>query len=148
MIKDKEKAKNFIIYVIIGSLGGILEIVLFTMLRDYLHIHYIISNLISFSTTVILLYFLNGIFVFKSNVKNLKSFVVFFISRIFGFFLDSFVLTICLKGFGLNSALSKFISSISTTIVNYNVGKRIFKNFIRSEKRRNNRSYKKNEGRN
>ena len=128
MIKDKEKAKNFIIYVIIGSLGGILEIVLFTMLRDYLHIHYIISNLISFSTTVILLYFLNGIFVFKSNVKILKSFVIFFVSRIFGFFLDSFVLTICLKGFGLNSALSKFISSISTTIVNYNVGKRIFKN--------------------
>ena len=127
MIKDKEKAKNFIIYVIIGSLGGILEIVLFTMLRDYLHIHYIISNLISFSTTVILLYFLNGIFVFKSDVKNIKNFVMFFISRIFGFFLDSFVLTICLKGFGLNSALSKFISSISTTIVNYNVGKRIFK---------------------
>ena len=128
MIKDKEKAKNFIIYVIIGSLGGILEIVLFTMLRHYLHIHYIISNLISFSTTVILLYFLNGIFVFKSDVKNIKNFVMFFISRIFGFFLDSFVLTICLKGFGLNSALSKFISSISTTIVNYNVGKRIFKN--------------------
>ena len=72
MIKDKDKAKNFIIYVIIGSLGGILEIVLFTMLRDYLHIHYIISNLISFSTTVILLYFLNGIFVFKSDVKNIK----------------------------------------------------------------------------
>ena len=128
MIKDKEKAKNFIIYVIIGSLGGILEIVLFTMLRDYLHIHYIISNLISFSTTVILLYFLNGIFVFKSDVKNIKNFVMFFISRIFGFFLASFVLTICLKGFGLSSALSKFISSISTTIVNYNVGKRIFKN--------------------
>ena len=128
MIKDKEKVKNFIIYVIIGSLGGILEIVLFTMLRDYLHIHYIISNLISFSTTVILLYFLNGIFVFKSDVKNIKNFVMFFISRIFGFFLDSFVLTICLKGFGLSSALSKFISSISTTIVNYNVGKRIFKN--------------------
>lgn len=128
MIKDNEKTKNFIIYVIIGSLGGILEIVLFTMLRDYLHIHFIISNLISFSTTVILLYFLNGIYVFKSNVKNLKSFVIFFVSRIFGFFLDSFVLTICLKGFGLSSPLSKFISSISTTIVNYNVGKRIFKN--------------------
>ena len=128
MIKDKEKAKNFIIYVIIGSLGGILEIVLFTMLRDYLHIHYIISNLISFSTTVILLYFLNGIFVFKSNVKNLKSFVIFFVSRIFGFFLDSSVLTICIKIFRFSSPISKFISSISTTIVNYNVGKRIFKN--------------------
>lgn len=128
MIKNKDKTLNFIIYVIMGSFGGVLEIVLFTLLRDYLHIHYIISNLISFSITVVLLYFLYGIFVFKSDVKKIRNFVMFFVSRIFGFFLDSFVLTICLKVFGLSSALSKFISSISTTIVNYNVGKRIFKN--------------------
>lgn len=129
MIKNKGNSKNFIIYIIVGAFGGVLEIVLFILLRDYLHIHYMISNLISFSASVILLYFLYGIFVFKSDVKNIKNFVIFFVSRILGFFLDSFVLTICLKVLGLSSALSKIISSISTTIINYNVGKWIFKNW-------------------
>lgn len=53
---------------------------------------------------------------------------MFFASRTIGFVIDSIVLTICLKIFMFPIMISKFISSSSTTYINYCVGKFIFNN--------------------
>lgn len=54
--------------------------------------------------------------------------IIFFASRIAGLVIDSIVLTVCLKIFLFPSMISKFISTSSTTYINYCVGKFIFKN--------------------
>lgn len=118
--------KSYLSYALIGTLVGLFEIAFFSLLYDWFHVYYLISNLITFFVTVVMLYFLNGMFVYKTQSFSRKKFFVFFISRVFGFILDSTVLYLCLNVFVLNSLLSKFISSSSTTVINYFVGKKIF----------------------
>ncbi len=121
-------SKQYLKYCIVGTIGGIIELVLFYFLDDRIQINYLIANVITFVVTVIILYFLNKKFVYKAENKDNVGFIMFFISRIAGLVIDSIVLTVCLKIFMFPSLISKFISSSSTTYINYCVGKFIFNN--------------------
>ena len=65
---------------------------------------------------------------YKAENMDNVGFIMFFVSRIAGFVIDSIVLTVSLKIFMFPSLISKFISSSSTTYINYRVGKFIFIN--------------------
>ena len=121
-------SKQYLKYCIVGTIGGIIELVLFYFLDDRIQINYLIANVITFVVTVIILYFLNKKFVYKAENKDNVGFIIFFIRRIAGLVIDSIVLTVCLKIFMFPSLISKFISSSSTTYINYCVGKFIFNN--------------------
>lgn len=121
-------SKQYLKYCIVGTIGGIIELVLFYFLDDRIQINYLIANVITFVVTVTILYFLNKKFVYKAENKDNVGFIMFFISRIAGLVIDSIVLTVCLKIFMFPSLISKFISSSSTTYINYCVGKFIFNN--------------------
>lgn len=138
-------AKKFIRYIIFGTLGGIFEILLFDVLYMFNHsnIWVVISNVISFSSSVILLYFVNNKYVYRTTNRDKKSkrktLILFIITRIFGLFIDMSVLFLCLKYFTWSNILpselfgldfiglsSKFIATISTTVANYFIGIYIF----------------------
>lgn len=112
----------------VGTIGGIIELALFYFLNDRIQINYLIANVITFVVTVTILYFLNKKFVYKAENKDNVGFIMFFVSRIAGLVIDSIVLTVCLKILMFPSLISKFISSSSTTYINYCVGKFIFNN--------------------
>lgn len=121
-------SKQYLKYCIVGTIGGIIELVLFYFLDVRIQINYLIANVVTFVVTVTILYFLNKKFVYKAENKNNVGFIMFFVSRIAGLVIDSIVLTVCLKIFMFPSLISKFISSSSTTYINYCVGKFIFNN--------------------
>ena len=93
-----------------------------------LNINYLVANVVTFVVTVTLLYYLNKKFVYEADNNDNVGFIVFFVSRIAGLVIDSFVLTACLKIFMFPSIISKFISSSSTTYINYCVSRFIFNN--------------------
>ena len=121
-------SKQYLKYCIVGTIGGTIELALFYFLNDILHINYLLANVVTFIVTVTILYFLNKKFVYEADNNDNVGFVMFFASRIAGFVIGSIVLTICLKIFMFPSMISKFISSSSTTYINYCVGKFIFDN--------------------
>ena len=121
-------SKQYLKYCIVGTIGGTIELALFYFLNDILHINYLLANVVTFIVTVTILYFLNKKFVYEADNNDNVGFVMFFVSRIAGLVIDSIVLTICLKIFMFPSMISKFISSSSTTYINYCVGKFIFNN--------------------
>ena len=121
-------SKQYLKYCIVGTIGGTIELALFYFLNDILHINYLLANVVTFIATVTILYFLNKKFVYEADNNDNVGFVMFFASRIIGLVIDSIVLTICLKIFMFPSMISKFISSSSTTYINYCVGKFIFNN--------------------
>lgn len=121
-------SKQYLKYCIVGTIGGTIELTLFYFLNDILHINYLLANVVTFIVTVTILYFLNKKFVYEADYNDNVGFVMFFVSRTIGFVIDSIVLTICLKIFMFPSMISKFISSSSTTYINYCVGKFIFNN--------------------
>ena len=119
-------SKQYLKYCIVGTIGGTIELALFYFLNDVLHINYLVANIVTFIVTVTILYFLNKKFVYEADNNDNLGFVMFFVSRIAGLVIDSIVLTVCLKIFMFPSIISKFISSSSTTYINYCVGKFIF----------------------
>ncbi len=121
-------SKQYLKYCIVGTIGGTIELALFYFLNDVLQINYLVANIVTFIVTVTILYFLNKKFVYEADNNDNVGFVMFFVSRIAGLVIDSIVLTVCLKIFMIPSIISKFISSSSTTYINYCVGKFIFSN--------------------
>ena len=121
-------SEQYLKYCIVGTIGGTIELALFYFLNDILHINYLLANVVTFIITVTILYFLNKKFVYEADNNDNVGFVMFFASRTIGLVIDSIVLTICLKIFMFPSMISKFISSSSTTYINYCVGKFIFNN--------------------
>lgn len=119
-------SKQYLKYCIVGTIGGTIELALFYFLNDVLQINYLVANIVTFIVTVTILYFLNKKFVYEADNNDNVGFVMFFVSRIAGLVIDSIVLTVCLKIFMFPSIISKFISSSSTTYINYCVGKFIF----------------------
>lgn len=125
------KNTRFIKYTIFASTIAILEVITFTIFYSLLKIDLLISNTLSFIISVFLLYFVNSKYVFKTNFKStkakIKRFYLFLGTRVIGLFLDSLVLYILVEYIGMCSFPSKIISGISTTLINYMVGKYVFK---------------------
>lgn len=125
------KNTRFIKYTIFASTIAILEVITFTIFYSLLKIDLLISNTLSFIISVFLLYFVNSKYVFKTNFKStktkIKRFYLFLGTRVIGLFLDSLVLYILVEYIRLCSFPSKIISGISTTLINYMVGKYVFK---------------------
>lgn len=127
----RKRYKRFIKYCIYGLIGGIMEILLFYMLYELIGINYIISNIVSFFTSVITLYYLNKKYVYNtifiSSKQKRNKFLMFIITRTFSLIIDTIILSICLKVLFVPSIISKIIAASSTAVINFLVGESIFK---------------------
>ena len=144
--KYLNKNERFIRYTIFASSIAILEVITFMLFHSVLKINILIANTMSFLISVVLLYFANIKFVFKTVIKKnekdnkttnnyeyktrkakIKRFYLFLGTRVAGLFMDSLVLYMLIEYAELASFPSKMISGISTTLINYIIGKYVFK---------------------
>ena len=123
--------KRFIKYCIYATSVSIIEILVFTLLNDTFNISILLSNIISFMVYIFLSYYANSKYVYKkifvSKKELFNNFIIYFISRLFGLLIDTIILYILIDKLLLSSFISKMISSLSTTLINYVIGKYIFK---------------------
>lgn len=83
-----------------------------------------IANIICWITGVAFAYVTNRKFVFKSKEKNIiKEAAQFSASRLSTLFLDMAVMFIMVTLMGINDGISKIVSSVLVTIVNYLISK-------------------------
>lgn len=126
----RKNNNRFIKYCIFGSLISILEIILFYALNKYLNIYALVSNVIAFMVSVTLSYYANSRYVFRitfvSKKAKIERYVLFLSTRIFGLFIDSSILYLLLN-VSCPKLIAKTISCVSTVIVNYIIGKKVFK---------------------
>ena len=122
--KYLNKNERFIRYTIFASSIAILEVITFTIFHSMLKIDLLIANTMSFLISVVLLYFANIKFVFKTVFKTrkakIKRFYLFLGTRVAGLYM-------LVDYAELSSFPSKIISGISTTLINYVIGKYVFK---------------------
>ena len=131
MLIKKLKKKRFIKYCLYATSVSIIEILVFTLLNDTFNISILLSNIISFMVYIFLSYYANSKYVYKklfvSKKELFNNFIIYFISRLFGLLIDTTILYILIDKLLLSSFISKMISSLSTTLINYVIGKYIFK---------------------
>lgn len=109
--KYLNKNERFIRYTIFASSIAILEVITFMLFHSVLKINILIANTMSFLISVVLLYFANIKFVFKTVFKTrkakIKRFYLFLGTRVAGLFMDSLVLYMLIEYAELASFPSK-----------------------------------------
>lgn len=123
--------KQFVKYCFYGTMAGIIEIVLFTILYNFVKLPLFISNTFAFIVAVLFSYYVNSKYVFKRTFltkrKAIRQFNTFILSRIAGIFFDSAILYFCIHFIMMPNLIAKIISCTSTALINYLIGKHIFK---------------------
>lgn len=138
------KIKNFIykfktefLYLIFGVLTTVLNIVCYYLLYNYANLTNILSTVVAWLISVVFAFFTNKKIVFDSKkvgiYAKLKEFIFFIMSRILTGMLDVGIMFVAIDIYNLSSLLWKILSNIIVIILNYILGKLIFKNIKKED---------------
>ena len=116
------KYKEIINYLIAGFLTLIVSISSYALLTKILHIHYIISNIVSWIIAVLFAYYVNRKFVFGSTStkkEKTKEIINFFKYRILSLIIETILIYLLVDIISINDLVSKVIVQIIVIILNY-----------------------------
>lgn len=116
---------SFVKYALVGVVGLVVDMGLFYVFYEILHINYILSNIMSSSLAVVNNFILNSIFTFKVKDKLLYRFISFFSIALAGMALSSAMLAVMIDGLQLNSMVAKAISVFFVALIQYYVNKKL-----------------------
>lgn len=116
-------------FFVVGGLSFVVDFVVYAVLCNVLHVHYIIAGIAGFSISVIFNYLLSMKFVFVSrdDMPKDKEFVIFVVLSLIGMGLNSLILYLCidimyaywmwLKGILDIETMNLFAKIVATAIV-------------------------------
>lgn len=124
------KYKKILSYIFFAVITSIVNVSIYILCYHCVISNIIISNIVAYSCSIILSFFLNKNIVFKDNKgKILKQFIAYLALKMFSLFIDSCALILLYDYLHMNNFISKLIANASTTISNYFLNKcYIFKN--------------------
>lgn len=134
MINIYKKNKEIINYLIFGVLTTVVSFVVYFIFAKVFKIDEIISNVISWFFSVLFAFVTNKLYVFESKETGkktlLKEIISFYLARLFtGVVCDLGVFALMVKMFKINDVLSKLVTQVIVTVLNYVFSKLlVFKN--------------------
>jgi len=114
-------------YFLVGALSALLDFIIFLWLIKIWGISWFISNIISFSISVIFNYLISIKFVFQSKIryeKHVEFLLVFFLSLL-ALVINQSILFIMISEFRNNLIFSKIIATSLVFLINF-TGRRYF----------------------
>lgn len=123
----KNKLLNQILkFGLVGGTAFVIDYVLLYFCTEFLHIHYLISSIISFTVSVIFNYILSIKWVFDVKKKqDVKDFVIFIILSFIGLGINSLIMYVMVEKFGVYYMLSKIVSTAVVMVYNF-ITRKIF----------------------
>ena len=123
----KNKLLNQILkFGLVGGTAFVIDYVLLYLCTEFLHIHYLISSIISFTVSVIFNYILSIKWVFDVKKKqDVKDFVIFIILSVIGLEINSLIMYVMVEKFGVYYMLSKIVSTAVVMVYNF-ITRKIF----------------------
>ena len=116
---------SFVKYALVGMVGLVVDMGLFYVFHEMLHLNYILSNIMSSSLAVVNNFILNSIFTFKVKDNLIYRFISFFSIALAGMALSSAMLAVMIDGMHLNSMVAKAISVFIVALIQYYVNKKL-----------------------
>ena len=124
---DWAKLKELFFYGVFGVLTTILNLIVFFFFRDAMHIPLLVANSMAWVIAVIFAFITNKLFVFNSKSWEssvwIKELVEFFSSRIFTFIVETVLLFLTVKVWGLDEKICKIAITVLVIILNYILSK-------------------------
>lgn len=111
---------------LVGGMAFVIDYVLLYVCTEFLHIHYLISSIISFTVSVIFNYILSIKWVFDVKKKqDVKDFVIFIILSVIGLGINSLIMYVMVEKFEVYYMLSKIVSTAVVMVYNF-ITRKIF----------------------
>ena len=118
------KYKEIIMYLVFGVLTTVVNIVVYFLSAELLHIKYLISNALAWFLSVLFAYITNRKYVFESSSQNiLKEAVSFFSSRLATGILDMVLMWLFVYFNVVNDVIAKVIVNVIVVVLNYVLSK-------------------------
>ena len=116
-----KKYEEIINYLFIGGCTTIVSIITYAIFSNLLHIHYQISNVLSWIFAVSFAFVTNKLFVFKIKSKDnlFKEIYQFVKFRILSLLIDMATMYLLVDIFKINDLISKIIVQFIVVILNY-----------------------------
>ena len=112
--------KQIIRFIIVGGIATIIDYIVFFLLHDYLRVNTLISNIISFTVSVIYNYIasINWVFEVNTNLDKKKQFIIYIILSIIGLVINTGIVYLCVDVLKMFSLIGKVIAT--TIVMTYN----------------------------
>ena len=111
---------------VVGGTAFLIDYGIFTILSQFLSVHYLIASVISFSVSVIYNYILSIKWVFDVTKKQTsKEFIIFIILSVIGLGLNSFILYVCVDLIHIHELIGKIIATAIVMVYNF-ITRKIF----------------------
>ena len=129
----KEKTDNtfiqFFRYLFVGGIAAVINIGMLYVFTDIIHIHYIISNILSFIMGLSVNYILSKKFVFQEETKisSSKEFLIYAIIGVIGLGIDTLLVWLFTDVLSMYYMISKLISTMIVFIWNFGARKVLYK---------------------
>lgn len=85
-------------FIIVGGISFLVDFVVYTMMCNVLHVHYLIAGVSGFVVSVIVNYILSMRYVFasKEDLRKEKEFLIFVVLSLVGMLINSLILYVCI----------------------------------------------------
>ena len=119
------KYRTLLLYGIIGSFCAGLDFIIFYALTSYLHLFYLIANMLSVIIGISFSFILNRNINFRVKDNTVKRYSIFFAVGISGLLLSSLLLTALIELMKFNGIIAKLCSIVIVVILQYIANKNI-----------------------
>lgn len=120
MISALKKNKEIVMYLIFGVLTTVVNIVVYYLCNDVMHMHYLIANAIAWLVSVLFAYVTNRKYVFEScDASWIAECLKFMTSRVSTGVIDMIVMFVLVNLFAFSSMISKVLSNVLVIVLNY-----------------------------
>ncbi len=113
-----DKYRNFILYCLIGVINTGVDLGIFTLLQ-YLGLHYLIANIISYHCGIVCSFLLNRMVNFKVKDKPMRRFLSFYGISLLAVAVSEGMLYLFVSVMGLHSVVAKIISMVIIAICQF-----------------------------
>jgi len=108
-------------FCVVGVICTVIDFGVLILLREVFGVNYLIANIVAFTVSVIVNYFLSMRFVFqgKKDTSKVREFIIFVILSAIGLVLNEFLMWLSVTALGLNYIVGKVIATGIVMVYNF-----------------------------
>lgn len=125
-----EKRKHLYIqifkFVVVGGIATLIDWAIYYILFNYFHIFPLISNIISYSISVIYNFIMSVKWVFDTKDKSMKRLLFeFIVLSLIGLIISEFIIWFFLEILSFDSFIAKILSTLIVMVINFILRKKV-----------------------
>lgn len=125
-----EKRKHLYIqifkFVVVGGIATLIDWAIYYILFNYFHIFPLISNIISYSISVIYNFIMSVKWVFDTKDKSMKRLLFeFIVLSLIGLIISEFIIWFFLEILSFDSIIAKILSTLIVMVINFILRKKV-----------------------